>query len=134
MVGYRLQALWTMARDVLHVTTLVQANRDDAVLSVSFLIWNQQLGDPGLGYVRDRSSRSRLGTVGKGHGITWHPCYFAGRVCAGATEGVCERRSDADRVSRCRSVDGFGEQFSSYVAQKSDFICTTSDYLSPHEL
>jgi thiamine pyrophosphate-dependent acetolactate synthase large subunit-like protein len=36
---YTLQALWTMARESLDVTTVVFANRDYAVLRPEFLIW-----------------------------------------------------------------------------------------------
>ena len=81
---YTLQALWTMAREGLKVTTVVFANRDYAVLKREFSYLG--VGNPGttcFGHVRDRASRPRLGEPGKGHGSAGSARDFAGRLCEG---------------------------------------------------
>jgi len=86
---YTAQALWTMARESLNVTTVVFANRDYAVLKREFTYLG--IGSPGAragGDVRDWTSRSRLDTIGEGNGSARHPSELAGCIREGATGGV----------------------------------------------
>ena len=90
---YTLQALWTMAREGLKVTTVVFANRDYAVLKREFSYLG--VGNPGdarFGHVRDRTSRSRLGASGERHGSAGDARDFVGRVCEGVAGRIGEQR------------------------------------------
>ena len=94
---YTLQALWTMAREGLNVTTVVFANRDYAVLKREFSYLG--VGNPGHAgseYVRDRPSQPRLGPVGQRNGSTRHPGQFAGSIREGVGGGIRRGRTNID--------------------------------------
>ena len=86
---YTLQALWTMAREGLEVTTVVFANRDYAVLKREFSYLG--IGNPGTRALRMfEIGRPDLDWVqlGQGHGSARQPRHFTGRVCEGTAGRV----------------------------------------------
>ncbi len=93
---YTAQALWTMARESLKITTVIFANRAYAVLKREYA--SLGVGEPGpraADSIRDRPSRPGLDFSGQGNGSSGHTCHHVGYICEGIAGRVSGRRTDA---------------------------------------
>ena len=109
---YTVQALWTMAREGLNVTTVVFANRTYAVLQREFAgLGVGAPGPPRLGFVRHRPSHSGLGASGEGDGSAREPCHLARCIRKSHERRSGECWTEVDRGPSCsRSYRGANQR------------------------